>query len=234
MGEISVVMLIITELLMPLNLCAKGEDSLKVITDLSLLRTKPQSLIARNYLVHHWQRGNIYLFTQEVIRDQEIRYDMDNNLIEIKTPGAIKMVEAFRISEFEWYDNDHQPIKFRNCAGYEFESWLDGFYQILAEGKISLLVKYEIGYDTEHQTGSVSTQRFVDEPKPDKIDENHYIAVGKSVSELPTRKKDILSFFGELAAELESYAKKNNLSFRFDQDLARIIAHYNQLAGQEP
>ena len=205
-----------------------AQDSLNVITDLTTLKTKPSHLEARNYLRLEWQTGNVYLFNEQVLLNQEIRYDLDNNLIEIKGQNVTKIMEGFKIRRFEWIGDNHEKSLFANCAGYQYPTWTEGFYRILTEGKVSLLERTAIVEKVDHVTGAQEVEMFVKDDKPDELEEILYVAEGNLVHDLG-RKKEILNYFGDKAPQVEAYRKEHRLNFRGKKDLIQIVEYYNSL-----
>jgi len=205
-----------------------GQDSLKIITDLNTLRTRPSQLETRNYLSRNWQTGNIYLFNEDVILNQQIRYDLDNGLIEIKTQKDIKILEVFRVRRFDWVGDTNQKSLFTNCASYQYITWLEGFFRILTEGKISLLERTQMVVESDHSIGTQDVEMFVKNDRPDELESKLYIANGNLVYDLG-RKKEILTYFGDKSSQVEAYSKEHRYNFRNQKDLIQIIEHYNSL-----
>ena len=202
-----------------------AQDSLTIITDLSTLKTKPSRLEAKNYLGIDWRLGNVYLFNQNALLNQQIRYDLDNKLIEIRDQNAIRILESFRVRRFEWTD-DGERYLYTNCASFQYTEWVEGFYRVLAQGEITLLERTEIKVEQDRTTGSIDTQRFVPDEEPDELETSLYMARGSSVVDLG-RKKEVLSYFGEKATLVETYSKENRLNFRNKKHLIRIVEYYN-------
>ena len=113
------------------------------------------------------------------------------------------------------------------CMKYDFFGKIqDGLFEILSEGKATLLVKYTIKFLEKEKV-----QAFVD-PKPARFDapkKEYYIALEGAPAKLITNKKSLLEFFGNRKDEMESYISKNKLSVREDDGLTKIIAHFNTL-----
>ena len=79
-----------------------AQDTLMIISDLETLKTKPSHIRTKNYLGAKWQIGTVYLFNGQSISDKQIRYDLDNNRIEIRAHDAVKILEGFKVRRFEW------------------------------------------------------------------------------------------------------------------------------------
>jgi len=113
------------------------------------------------------------------------------------------------------------------CMKYDyFDKIQNGLFEILTEGKATLLVKYTIKFLEKEKA-----QAFVD-PKPARFEapkKEYYIALSDLPAKLITNKKSLLELFGNRKDEMESYISKNKLSIRADDELTKIIAHFNSL-----
>jgi len=102
----------------------------------------------------------------------------------------------------------------------------NGLFEVLTEGKATLLIKYTIKFLEKEKV-----QPFVD-PKPARFDapkKEFYVTLLGVPAKLIANKKSLLELFGERKDEMESYISKNKLSIRADDDLTKIIAHFNTL-----
>jgi len=113
------------------------------------------------------------------------------------------------------------------CMKYDsFGKIQNGLFEILTEGKATLLVKYTIKFLEKEKV-----QAFAD-PKPARFDapkKEYYMTMDGAPAKLITNKKSLLELFGDRKDEMESYISKNKLSVREDEGLTKIIAHFNTL-----
>ena len=61
------------------------------------------------------------------------------------------------------------------------------------------------------------------------IRDQYYAQIGDTFKKFKLKKKAVLKAVGTKAAAVEEFAKKNNLSFRDDTDIAKILQHYDSL-----
>jgi hypothetical protein len=102
----------------------------------------------------------------------------------------------------------------------------DGFFEVLAKGKATLLVKYSIKFLEKEEVKGYSN------PNPARFDEaqkEYYIAFDSTTAKLIINKKNLLELFGTQKTEMESYISKNKLSVKNDDALTKIVIHYNSL-----
>lgn len=113
------------------------------------------------------------------------------------------------------------------CMKYDFfGKTQNGLFEILTEGKATLLVKYTIKFLEKEKA-----QAFAD-PKPARFEvpkKEYYIAFEGVPAKLITSKKSLLELFGNRKDEMESYMSKNKLSIREDGALTKIFVHFNSL-----
>jgi len=113
------------------------------------------------------------------------------------------------------------------CMKYDtFGKIQNGIFEILTEGKATLLVKYTIKFLEKEKA-----QAFAD-PKPARFDvpkKEYYVAFEGAPAKLITNKKSLLELFGDRKDEMESYISKNKLSIREDDAMTKIIVRFNSL-----
>lgn len=113
------------------------------------------------------------------------------------------------------------------CMKYDFFGKIqNGLFEILTEGKATLLVKFTIKFLEKDKV-----QAFAD-PKPARFDtpkKEYYMTIDGAPAKLITNKKSLLELFGNRKDEMESYISKNKLSVREDDSLKKIVVHFNSL-----
>jgi hypothetical protein len=113
-------------------------------------------------------------------------------------------------------------LPFNTPAGYKSAV----FFELLEEGKMTLLVREALEYRTytnPYYVGSYS--RLVLVYKYFFMDDN-----GK-IEEFTGDKRDLLDLMGKNADDVEKYIKTNRLKVDEKYDFAKIIAYYNSLYG---
>lgn len=59
--------------------------------------------------------------------------------------------------------------------------------------------------------------------------DNYYVKKGKSFKKLKLKKSEILKAAGSKSSVVEQYAKDNNLNFKSERDLQKIVSYYRTL-----
>jgi len=114
-----------------------------------------------------------------------------------------------------------------SCLQYDMNGKTQsGFFEVLSEGKATLLIKYTIRYFEKEPA-----KPFGD-PKPARFEapvKEYYIAFEGTPAKLIINKKKFIDLFGNQKDEMESFITKNKLSIRDDDALTKIVSHYNSL-----
>jgi len=109
---------------------------------------------------------------------------------------------------------------------FEGDKIKSSFFEILTEGKATLLVKYSVKFLDKEQVKAYA------EPKPARFDtpvKDHYLSIDGAPAKLITNKKGLLEMFGDKKSAIESYISKNKVSAKGDDGLTKIVVHYNSL-----
>lgn len=187
----------------------------------------PKQMEGTYYLHDYWSMGKVSLFNGDELENLQIKFDIEQNHLELKTENQIKLLEDSYIKEFTLHDTESgTEMKFLNCSLYQKDGIpLIGFFESLAEGNLSLFSKMELSiikanYDPKFDVGD----------KMDKVVkvEKYYIARGYDVWEVTNNKKDNLRIFGDKADSMGSYLKSEKLSFKDEEDIKKMVAYYNQ------
>ena len=188
-------------------------------------QTKPET-IESVYMADEWSSGKVLLKSGEEIANLPIRYDLKNNLLEIKTDAGIKVAGFTKLKGFE-VDRIAEKQTFFNAAGLGIAE-LTGLVEELVKGKTSLYSKPYLevlpsNYNAALNVGS-KTDQFL---KKEKL----LLVQGNTVTDVTKSGKKILGLFGEQSKAVEQFVKENNLSYKNREDLRKIIARYNQLVN---
>lgn len=125
-----------------------------------------------------------------------------------------------RVERFNLFDNNF--IRLVGDTTDANSSIRTGFYNVLYEGRHSLLKKEEKFIREDVSTGEL--QRF--------IDVHTFYYLKKNNAYLPIKtKRAIFSAFEDKKRELKQYARKNRLNYQKNRDemLAKLTAYYDQL-----
>jgi len=94
-------------------------------------------------------------------------------------------------------------------------------YEVLFERQNSMLLKK---YDVEYEAGQVGRMGVVQGPGPTSVVFKYVVVKpGKRMENIELNKRSILEIFENEREALESYAKKEHLSFRKEEDIVKML-----------
>ncbi len=146
------------------------------------------------------------------IFDQRMEYNFKNQVFSINNPQDIKKIEIANRTFIYYYSKNN----------YQF----NGYYQLLTQGKASLLLKREVVFREEEKSDGIV------EAKPDRFLKNpdkYYIVISSDEPKLLKNKKSLKIIFTDKLKEMETFAKKEKISFKKQADLIRLVDYYNSL-----
>jgi len=186
----------------------------------------PGNVVGDNYLNKNWNAATILLYQSEtMIEGFPVKYDIKNDLIEIKTKSGVKILGCDKIRNLVWIDSvNAQPHYFVNASefkkdGVEFR----GLLEVLVDGKLPLLKKTEIyikqpTYNAAMDAGSKDTKIFQRETIFSAKDKNLIKIKNKS---------DILAIAGDREKETTSFIKENKINTNKLPELRRVFEFLN-------
>ncbi|MBT1687271.1 hypothetical protein [Dawidia soli] len=176
-----------------------------------------------------WHEGKIVLLEGDTLRGL-VKYDLQQDVLQYNGASGQKVVaySARKVLFFEIFDNTvHRyrqffALPFNTPAGYKSAV----FFELLEEGKMTLLAREALEYRTYNNPYSYyASSRLVLVYKYFFMDDN-----GK-IEEFTGDKRDLLDLMGKNADDVEKYIKTNRLKVDEKYDFAKIIAYYNSLYG---
>lgn len=173
-----------------------------------------------------WVKGIVTLSNKKVYSNLDVKYSEYEDKLFLKGKNNELMdfndkVEDFTL-KFTKSDNQelvHYRNGYSNIAGTSTEA----FFQILVDGKVQLLKKTSKKVQVQNEYGSITSNKsFTATTK-------FYIVTAEKATLIKKDKKSILSALVDKQSELETYAKTNNLDFKNDEDLVKLINFYNTI-----
>lgn len=146
------------------------------------------------------------------IFDQRMEYKYDHKVYNITNPQDLKKIEL----------GDKTFIYFYSKK----ESKYEAYYQVLIEGKASLLLKRDITFRKEEKSNGIvegKPNRFL--KSPDK----YFVYISGGDLQLIKNKKSIPIIFQSKHKEMNAFVKKERISFKKQNDLIQLVAYYNKL-----
>jgi hypothetical protein len=174
------------------------------------------------YLNQEFSPGKIVTKKGAIYTDIPLRYNAYSDDLEFRKDNDTYNIEPKTIVKRAEFGG----VIFA-CMQYDLnDKTQNGLFEILTEGKATLLVRYSVRFSDKEEAKGYS------DPKPARFEEaqkNHFISIDGAPAKLITNKKRLLELFGTQKGEMESYISKNKIAVKGDDNLTKIVAYYNSL-----
>lgn len=208
---------------------------------------------AQNFPSEQWYVGGVTLNDNSMRRGQ-VKYDLERDLVQVKIDGRTETYSPQQVVSFqlqvgitskgreakkpEFIHRVFFSLPYANSAGYKRLS----FFEVVVEGKATLLAREYIATVSANnaqrvnrwsgRTGSWNRQ-------PQNLSRNilaHKMYLGSldgKITELPSKRKDLLRLLGDHQAMLKDFVKEENLKLDRLYDVAKLFDYYNSLNNKQ-
>jgi hypothetical protein len=192
-----------------------------------LVSRPPADVIGDVYLTKHYNASVFQLYNNDkIVEGYYSKLDLKQNEFDLVTPQGLRALKGSLVKSFLYVDSvTHFQNNFVNLKEWTYDkgSILDGFAEILSEGKIILVKRTELifkkaDFNPALNVGS-KDHKYLKTPKL------YYVAAG-IIYELP-RKKELPKIFNEREGEMRTYIEKQNLNLGSEKDMIKLFAYYN-------
>ena len=188
----------------------------------------PEGTRGDYYLNDQWQEGFITLKSGQTFQKYPLKYDIENDMLEIRAGDEVKILRGERVASFTWKEAvSQQEDRYINSHDYRLEGTpLIGFFQVLVEGKVMLFSRMEAQVkEPTYVQGLDVGKRYSEVVKKEVfyLSDEH-----KSLRQVSS-KKDVWEFVGQQQGQVKQYMKDQKLSVTHKQDLSLIVSFINQL-----
>lgn len=181
---------------------------------------------AQSWPFELWHEGKIALVSGDTLRGF-VKYDLQQDLVQFSTDDRkADVYTARKVLFFEIFDESvHRyrrffALPFGNRTGYKAPL----FFELLEEGKLTLLTREALEYKTYASPYTIgSASRLV------LVYKYYFLDADGNISEFRGNRNDLLDMFGKNAKQIDKYMRANRLKHDDRADLARIVAYYNTL-----
>lgn len=200
-------------------------ENIKVLT-IALLLLLSGWVNAQQWPSELWHEGKIVLVEGDTLKGM-VKYDLQQDLIQYNLNDT--RTEAFsarKVLFFEIFDTSVRRYRQFFALPYTTANSYRApvFFELLEEGKLTLLSREAIEYRTYSSSFYVSSySRQVLVYKYFFLDENG------NITEFTGNKSDLLSLMGKKSDDVEKYIRTNRLKYDDKYDFARIVAYYNSI-----
>lgn len=181
---------------------------------------------AQQYAFELWHEGKLVLETGDTLKGQ-IKYDLQTDLLQYEANKKFESFTARKVVFFEIFDQTTKnyrqfySLPYSSATAYKAPI----FFELLAEGKITLLSRERLEYRT-YNTGFYFNSTYT---RMVLVDRYYLLKENGNIEEFNGRRNDWLSLMGSKGEEVERYAKANRFDFEKKVELSSIVQYYNSL-----
>lgn len=182
------------------------------------------------FINEEWLDGKVILKDGKTVEGYPLRYDLENNRLEVKLDDAIHPLELKQIKSFEWYHPESKLISlYVNAFDYKLDGVpLVGVYEVLYDGPVKLFSKKDVNvYNSSYVTGYNSIRMRESASK----EHDFFFAKGNEVFKVEKSYKENLHVFEPHGSEIGHFIKKQKLKMKKPEDLVAVIQHYESLVS---
>ena len=182
----------------------------------------------QNFPSEVWHDGKLVTIDGDTIRGK-IKYDLENDLIQLGRPQNILTFASRKIHYFEIFDEVYENYRHFYAIPYETTTnyKVPILFEVLYEGNLTLMCREYISSETVPQYSPYGTRNMYNTLK---LSYRYYFLDNKGeITEYYMKRKDLLDIMKKKSAEVKEFIKSNNLKSDKRSDLVRITAYYNSL-----
>jgi len=195
----------------------------------TLLTLLPLFISAQEFAFEFWHEGKVVLETNDTLKGL-VKYDIQNDLLQVKVRNKLESLTARKVLTFEIFDTTVKRYRQFYSLPYSPNNTYKTpvFFELLCEGKITLLAKEKLEYRTVNSPffyGNYS--RLV------LVNVFYLLKQNGVIQEFQGKKNGWLKVMETRENEVREFSKVNRLDFDEKYDLTRIIDYYNSLFSKK-
>ena len=177
------------------------------------------------YLFREWSDGLVRFSSGRVLNQFKLKFDCAQNRLMLQFNGSTFAAES-KVSEFVIFQKNGRKtdsLVFRKGFPNIGRATAETYYQVLCEGRATLLQLFNKNIIEDKQLGAMSmNRRYQDE---DKL----YLLFNNTMTEIVREKNALLELLPDQADALKHYIDVNDLRMKSAADITRIVQKYNEL-----
>ena len=192
---------------------------------------------AQDFPSELWHKGKLVLLSEDTITGK-IKYDFQNNIIQIEVRNVLQTYSARKILYFEIFDETIESYRHFYALPYNVQEnyQIPLLFEVLYEGQLSLLCREEVVTESVAQNSSYPYYNSYYGRSPynnqtrARLNYKYYFLDDRGgIQNYNMKKNELLSFFKKRQQQVKQYMKKNKLKHDKMRDLVRLTAYYNAL-----
>ena len=175
-----------------------------------------------------WHEGKLVTIDEDTLRGK-IKYDLENDLIQIESNQNLYTFASRKIFYFEIFDELYENYRHFYAIPYETSAnyKVPILFELLYEGNLSLLCREYIAteniptYNPYGGRSNFSTFKLAYR--------YYFLHADGTITEFYLKKKELLEIMRSKSSQIKQFIRNNNLDVDKRGDLVRITAYYNSL-----
>lgn len=179
---------------------------------------------AQQWAFELWHDGKVVLASGDTLTGL-VKYDMQQDLVQFNNKrGSVEALTARKVLFIEIFDTtigqyrQFFSLPYNATTGYKTPV----FFELLADGKLTLLVRESLEYRTY-----TSPYYFGSYTRLVMIYKFYFLKENGDITEFKGKKADLLDLMGKYAKEVDEYMKENKLKLDERDDFMKAVTHYN-------
>lgn len=171
------------------------------------------------YLVNSWCKGSVKFSNGNILKNEDLMYDMVSGQVLYKKAGSEDVIMAFSdpIKSF----SINVDGKGRNFIKNKTDN---AFFEVLYDGPTKLVKQSQKFINEQSQYGSATKAKVIEEKSIYFL-----LPTNGDKIQLSKDKKATLAAMGNKQSAIDAYIKKEGLNLKNENDLIKIAQYYNTL-----
>jgi hypothetical protein len=175
------------------------------------------------YFSDEWIKGNVVINGDKQFTGVYLKLDLYNNEVHYRDLKGNELIAVTPIQRIILFDSSSQLVfNFVNGAYINTASHVKGWYQLLAEGNVSVFKQVKKQMNEDKPYGSATIERSV------YTSFQYFALSGGNFIQLK-KFKEIPDVLNDKKDEVSKYIKTHNLSGKTDDDYRAVFNYYNGL-----
>lgn len=176
------------------------------------------------YIVRDWSEGVIRFSSGRVTDQFKIKFDCITNRLMLLFKGSSFASES-KVKEFTLYIKSagRDSMVFRKGFPATKKANEETFYQVLAEGKTTLLCLHIKQITEEQQIASKVIYRRI------RDEQEYYLLKNGTMTVLPSEKSLIIEMLNDQSEKIQQFISEQQIRFRNAEDYKKLIIYYNSI-----
>ena len=181
---------------------------------------------AQEFAFEYWHEGTIVLETGDTLKGS-VKYDMQTDLVQIQVDNKLETYTARKVLFVEIFDRTIKRYRRMYSLPYNTSGEYKApvFFELLEEGKITLLCREAL----EYRTYSSSFYYYSNYSRLTIVYKYFLLKENGDIVPFVGKRNDWLDLMNDRRDEVQKFARDNRLDFDEKYQLKRIIAYYNSL-----